>query len=100
MPKYTNAILIVAAGARDECPIGRDHDGMPAGHPGALCHHHREPVYRKFVFWKQAGAQPGDVIVNINGYEMYTDKDLSFALAMADPTDTRVTVQRDGRAWD
>lgn len=49
-------------------------------------------------FLEQAGAQPGDVIVNINGYEVYTDKDLSFALAMADPTDTRVTVQRDGGA--
>ena len=43
---------------------------------------------------EQAGAQVGDVIVNINGYEVYTDKDLSFALAMADPTQTVVTVQR------
>lgn len=43
---------------------------------------------------EQAGAQVGDVIVNINGYEVYTDKDLSFALAMADPTQTAVTVQR------
>lgn len=51
-------------------------------------------------FLEQAGAQPGDVIVNINGYEVYTDKDLSFALAMADPTDTRVTVQRDGERME
>ena len=33
----------------------------------------------------QAGAQVGDRIVEIDGYAVYTDRDLSFAMALADP---------------
>lgn len=43
-----------------------------------------------------AGAQVGDRIVEIDGYAVYTDRDLSFAMAMADPKAVRMTVERDG----
>ena len=32
-----------------------------------------------------AGAQVGDTIVEVDGYAIYTDRDLSFSLALADP---------------
>jgi len=44
-----------------------------------------------------AGAQMGDRIVEINGYAVYTDRDLSFAMAMADPKSVRMTVERNGQ---
>ncbi len=44
-----------------------------------------------------AGAQVGDRIVEINGYAVYTDRDLSFAMALADPKAVRMTVERDGQ---
>lgn len=42
-----------------------------------------------------AGAQVGDRIVEIDGYAVYTDRDLSFAMAMSDPKAVHITVERD-----
>lgn len=47
-----------------------------------------------------AGAQPGDKIVEIDGYAVYTDRDLSFAMALADPKAVRMVVERDGQRID
>ena len=47
-----------------------------------------------------AGAQVGDRIVEIDGYAVYTDRDLSFALALADPAAVSLTVKRDGQRVD
>lgn len=47
-----------------------------------------------------AGAQVGDQIVEIDGYAIYTDRDLSFALAMADPSAVSMEVRRDGEKVD
>lgn len=44
-----------------------------------------------------AGAQVGDRIVEIDGYAVYTDRDLSFAMALADPKAVHITVERDGQ---
>ncbi len=44
-----------------------------------------------------AGLQVGDRITGIDGYWVNTDKDLSFALALANPNDVDLTVQRDGK---
>lgn len=47
-----------------------------------------------------AGAQEGDQIVEIDGYAVYTDRDLSFSLAMANPEAMAVKVKRDGKTVD
>lgn len=47
-----------------------------------------------------AGAQVGDRIVEIDGYAIYTDRDLSFAMALADPKAVRMVVERDGQRVD
>lgn len=47
-----------------------------------------------------AGAQVGDRIVEIDGYAIYTDRDLSFAMALADPKAFSMQVERDGRRVD
>ena len=47
-----------------------------------------------------AGAQVGDTIVEIDGYAVYTDRDLSFALALADPAAVTMEVRRDGQKVD
>lgn len=47
-----------------------------------------------------AGAQVGDTIVEIDGYRVYTGRDLSFALAMSDPSKVSMTVRRDDRLID
>lgn len=47
-----------------------------------------------------AGAQAGDKIVEIDGYAVYTDRDLSFALALADPNAVSMTIQRGGEKVD
>ena len=47
-----------------------------------------------------AGAQVGDTIVSIDGYSIYTDRDLSFALALADPSAVSMEVERDGQKVD
>ena len=47
-----------------------------------------------------AGAQVGDEIVEIDGYAIYTDRDLTFALALADPTQISMVVRRDGERVD
>ena len=47
-----------------------------------------------------AGAQVGDTIVEVDGYSIYTDRDLSFALALADPDAVSMVVNRDGRRVD
>ena len=47
-----------------------------------------------------AGAQVGDTIVSIDGYSIYTDRDLSFALALADPSAVSMEVERDGQRVD
>jgi len=47
-----------------------------------------------------AGAQIGDKIVEIDGYAVYTDRDMSFALAMADPDSLSMKVRRGGEKVD
>ncbi len=47
-----------------------------------------------------AGAQVGDKIIEIDGYAVYTDRDLSFALALADPDSISMKVRRDGQRVD
>lgn len=47
-----------------------------------------------------AGARVGDQIQEIDGYRVYTDRDLSFALAMADPNAVSMKVKRDGNTLD
>ncbi len=47
-----------------------------------------------------AGARLGDKIVEIDGYAVYTDRDLSFALSLADPEGVSVVVKRDGEKVD
>lgn len=44
-----------------------------------------------------AGAQVGDRIIKIDGYAVYTDRDLSFSLAMANPDSVSMEVERDGK---
>lgn len=48
----------------------------------------------------QAGAQVGDRIVEIDGYAVYTDRDLSFAMALADPAALHLVVERQGQRVD
>ncbi len=43
-----------------------------------------------------AGLMPNDTIVSVDGYAIYTEKDLSFAYGTADPNDVDITVNRDG----
>lgn len=47
-----------------------------------------------------AGAQVGDRIVEIDGYAIYTDRDLSFAMALADPKAFSMKVERNGQRVD
>lgn len=47
-----------------------------------------------------AGAQVDDRIVEIDGYAVYTDRDLSFALALADPSAVSMKVERNGEKLD
>lgn len=47
-----------------------------------------------------AGAQAGDRIVEIDDYAVYTDRDLSFALALANPDSVSMKVERDGQRVD
>ncbi len=47
-----------------------------------------------------AGAQVGDRIVEIDGYAVYTDRDLSFALAIADPDSVSIKLERAGEKVD
>ena len=46
--------------------------------------------------WEAAGAQAGDTIVEIDGFAIYTERDLSFALGMADSGSISAKVKRDG----
>lgn len=67
-----------------------------------------EPIYATTVIsqfaensaLEAAGAQVGDRIVEIDGYAIYTDRDLSFAMALADPKAFSMKVERDGRQVD
>lgn len=43
-----------------------------------------------------AGAKVYDRFVSIDGYKIYTDRDLSFALGMADPSSVDFVLDRDG----
>ena len=47
-----------------------------------------------------AGAQVGDRIVEIDGYAIYTDRDLSFAFARASPEGVSMMVEREGERVD
>lgn len=47
-----------------------------------------------------AGAQVGDVITSIDGYAILSDRDLSFAMSMADPDAISITVKRNGETVD
>ena len=41
-----------------------------------------------------AGAEINDCFVSVNGYAIYTERDLSFALATADPDDVDIVLRR------
>lgn len=43
-----------------------------------------------------AGAQVGDKIVSIDGYAVYSDRDMSFGMALADPDAVSIEVEREG----
>lgn len=45
---------------------------------------------------ESAGIEIGDRITSIDGYSVYTDRDLSFALVMADPNSVDIVVERNG----
>ncbi len=47
-----------------------------------------------------AGAQAGDTIVEIDDYRIYTERDLSFAMALADPDSVSMRVERNGEKVD
>ena len=47
-----------------------------------------------------AGAKEGDRILEIDGYQVNTDKDMGFALALADPNQVHMVVERDGARVD
>ena len=47
-----------------------------------------------------AGVQEGDYLTKINGYRIYTDRDVGFALSMADPDAVQLVVKRDGKSID
>ena len=67
-----------------------------------------EPVYATTVIsqfaedsaLEAAGARIGDRIVEIDGYAVYTDRDLSFAMALADPKAFSMVVERQGQRVD
>lgn len=44
-----------------------------------------------------AGAMVNDTILSIDGYKIYTTRDLSFALGTADPQSVDVVLKRDGK---
>lgn len=45
---------------------------------------------------QSAGLQKGDFFYKIDGYRIYTDRDLSFALSLADPSSVDLEVSRNG----
>ncbi len=57
------------------------------------------PVIAKFTegsTLQGAGAQVGDRIISVDGYRVYTERDLSFAMGMADTEAMRFVVKRGG----
>lgn len=46
---------------------------------------------------QSAGLQAGDSFYKIDDYRIYTDRDLSFALSLADPASADIEVVRDGQ---
>lgn len=49
---------------------------------------------------ESAGLQAGDRFVSIDGYSIHCDRDLSFALALADPDSVDIQVDRDGQLME
>lgn len=49
---------------------------------------------------EEAGARLDDTILSVDGYAVYTERDLSFALAMADPNDVDILLERNGERID
>lgn len=49
---------------------------------------------------QKAGLMEGDVFVSVDRYRILGDKDLSFALATADPASVDIQVKRDGKLID
>ncbi len=47
-----------------------------------------------------AGVQAGDYIVEVDGYAIYTERDLSFGLGIADPNAVHLVIRRDGQKID
>lgn len=43
-----------------------------------------------------AGAEVGDTLISVDGYRLYTEKDLSFAYGTADPSSVDIVLERDG----
>ena len=43
------------------------------------------------------GLQAGDTFYSVDGYRIYTARDLSFSLALADPNSVDIQVERDGQ---
>ena len=46
---------------------------------------------------QSAGLELGDQFYSVDGYRIYTDRDLSFALSTANPNSVDITVNRDGQ---
>lgn len=45
---------------------------------------------------QEAGLQEGDIFTRIDGYKIHTDRDLTFALGLADPASVDIEVKRGG----
>ncbi len=54
-------------------------------------------VFEKGSALEAAGLREGDVFVSVDHYRIYGDKDLSFALATADPESVDLEVRRGGK---
>lgn len=47
-------------------------------------------------YLEEAGAQVNDTFVSVDDYKINTDRDLSFALSLADPEDVTIVLDREG----
>lgn len=47
-----------------------------------------------------AGVQAGDYIVEVDGYAIYTDRDLAFGLGIANPDAVHLVIRREGQKID
>jgi regulator of sigma E protease len=54
-------------------------------------------AFAKNSAFQAAGLKEGDTFVSVDHYRIYGDRDLSFALATANPSSVDIVVQRDGK---